>query len=306
MIRSNLFVLWLCFACQIGGAATLRLSGIVALPEFKRVLIEPLPNEGPARTCIYSEGEKESGMEILEIDPENRALNLRLDSSPEPRTLHLESESKVPSQPSTDLEHAALNPVVFLYAALTGKTILQSPYVARTNRFSLHAATATRDVAARALEAAFAERNLAVIPDGEKFLLLVSKAQASVIKPHSPVNPSRTNSHSAAAGPTRDENELIPPGMVDLRGVTLHVSLVLYAELLGGQLAKDQPFPTLTRRFPDEEPCCPPFVFLRNMTPLTKKECAYAFETLTSWYGVKLVETTNKVFQAVTIPEPTR
>jgi hypothetical protein len=104
-----------------------------------------------------------------------------------------------------------------LYGEFLGRTVLRSPNFFGLS-FTLGAAATNRMDAARVLESVFAEKAMVTIPDGEKFVMVVPKAQVDTVKPRSATLHSLSNPSPASASTNAPGEELLPPGAFDLRG----------------------------------------------------------------------------------------
>ena len=311
-MRPTIPLLLLCLAIPLRSAALPRLAGIVALPDFKRVVFEssPDPRSGPW-PCIFAEGQRDGELEVLAIDPESRSLKCLNSGKGLTLTLKPPLEKDSP-KPTIYLEDTPLLAVVLLYGELLGRTVLQSPLVPTVTQFTLQGAPTNRAETAKLLEKAFRENEIVTIPDGEKFVLLVSKSQAAKARPRSPASgqpplisgASGTNGSGAQQKPATQASEIIPPGMIDFRGADLNQVMQLYAELLGGKADRSQ-FPVrLQRKFPNDNQFRLYPVYLLTRTSISKEEAIYAVETLTSWYGVKFEPATNGFLKVVYLPPP--
>jgi len=312
-MRPTILLLLLSLTTALHSTALPRLTGIVALPDFKRVVFESSPDvhSGPW-PCIYAEGQRDRDVEFLAIDPDSWTLKMRNSGKDLTLTLIPPLEKDSP-KPNIYLEDTPLLAAVLLYGELLGRTVLQSPLVPTVSRFTLQGAPTNRNEAAKLLEKLFRENEIVTIPDGEKFVLLVSKSQAAKVKPHSPAssNPqlisraAGTNGSAVEQRPaTQAVSEIIPPGMIDFRGADLNPVMQLYAELLGGKVDRSQ-FPLrLQRKFPNDDQFRQHPVYLLTQTAISKEEAIYAVETLTSWYGVKLEAATNGLLKIVYLPPP--
>ena len=89
------------------------------------------------------------------------------------------------------LENADIELVLALYSEFTQRTVLRHSSLL-SQSFSLRASAATRADAALVIENALGARDIATIPDGTKFMMVVAKSEAARVKPRSSeLNPPR-------------------------------------------------------------------------------------------------------------------
>jgi hypothetical protein len=165
--------------------------------------------------------------------------------------------------------------------------------------FTLTDSPANKAEAAVALERALAAKEIVSIPDGTKFMMVVPKAFAALVKPHSseirsatgtgPAAPTGDNQPPARQAP--DDNN-IPPGVIHFVNVDLLDAAMLFAELLGRKLDRTTPYPAHG------------LISFKSQTPLTKAEVCYALETLFSWQGAKLVPAGTNLMRLEPISSP--
>ena len=105
--------------------------------------------------------------------------------------------------------------------SFTNRSLLRWPHLPASS-FNLRAPAKDAAGAAQVLEKALVAEGLAIIPDGEKFLMIVPKSEAGRVKPHAPrataSTGSGTNIQAAALGSGGSEEQVIAPGMIDFRG----------------------------------------------------------------------------------------
>jgi len=169
------------------------------------------------------------------------------------------SPVKRPSNPGVTLDKALV-----LYGELSERTVLRHPSLMANQLFVYNSATTNHAEIIQHLEAAFAEKEIAVIPDGGKFVLIGPKSQQAALVPGA------TN-----IAPTT--TKLYPKGSIHFVNVTVGQVMTIYADLIGKKLAQGDPLPPMM------------FVAMIQTSELTREECLYAFETLLRWQGWRLV-----------------
>lgn len=274
----SLFISWLFLPPQIladTAAPTPRLAGIVHLPDLRAAWLETVPTRSGRHFLILRETQREGDVEVLQIDPQGGTVKLLVGRTNVVLTLSLRPQvTQVEAAAgSLELVDAGLDPVLSLYAECKGRTLLRSPRLPATS-FTLAALTTNQAQAALVLEKALAERGIATIPDGERFLMVVPASEATAVKPHS----------ADLDTPPRNgfRPELMPVGIIQFNEATLYQAADIYASLIGRKLDRNQPRLQATLH-----------IIFRNQTPLTKEECLYALDTLFYWQGVKVVPVGN-------------
>jgi hypothetical protein len=192
-----------------------------------------------------------------------------------PGFLHRLFDSESGNRHSLMLDNANIDLVLFLYAQLTGRTLLRSPHLPATN-LSLNATATAQAPIVLSLQRALAKSGITVIPDGEKFLHVVPDSEISIANTHSSeIILTNTGSQSTLAGGV----------FINLPNADLRKVVNLYAELTGRVLEQSQRVP-LNRT-----------INLTTQTALNLHECSYALETLLNWHGLKVVPTGGDSFQ---------
>src|SRR5262249_27291303 len=83
---------------------------------------------------------------------------------------------------------------------------------------------------------------------------------------------------------------IIPPGMLDLRGVNDYQAAALYAELIGGKKLD------LSQRITWTGPAA---IYITAVTPISKEEAIYAIKPLLSWRNINIVPAADGFVKAV-------
>jgi hypothetical protein len=155
-----------------------------------------------------------------------------------------------------------------LYSGMTRRTLLRCPHLPSPG-LTMKAPPATPDEAARIIEKVFESNGIVIIPDGEKFALVVPVALKSSFVPHSadikpPPEPAKT-------GP-------VHTGEIDLKSVSIDQVLDVYMMLAGRKLTANNAQPPISDS-----------LSLSSATPLSKKEVLYAFDMVLSFYNLNVV-----------------
>jgi hypothetical protein len=218
------------------------------------------------------------------IVPEDGSVELVLRGADRTWLLRLNNATNLPV-PGIVLEDVGLNAVLQLFAECTNRSLLRWPSLSASS-FSLRVPVKDQAGAARVLAQALAVKELSIIPDGEKFLMIVPKSEAATVKPHAPPGKNSPGG-SSTAGP-----ELIAPGVIDFRSANISQVAAIYAAMAGSTVdLGDLPIVNETITF-------------RTQTRLTKEEALYAIETSLRWSGIRLVPVGKDKLRAVRDREP--
>ncbi len=263
----SLPVFILTFAASAEKTVTLR--GLVVAPGIKKAVIKA---EDPTRhwseELPLSEGQNLNGVTLTSIDASNATVNVVVDG--EQRSLVFkqsdEAGSTVPSESavgsSVRLNSVTLQTALLLYADVKERTVLAHPQLS-SHTFSLVANPANNADAAAAFEKMFTEHSVAVIPDGEHFVMMLPFSLTNAVTPR--------------AESLVKSDTLIPAQSINFWQAPISMALSTYGDFLGKKIVNpnDAP-PRMTVTF-------------RQTSPLSKQEISYAFETLFAWNGIRLV-----------------
>src|SRR5579883_546695 len=185
---------------------------------------------------------------------------------------HTSSEQPASATRPVQLQNADLDKVLDLYAQLVNRTVLHGTLPASKFTFDIPATNLT--VAAEIVVKALKEQGLTTILDGEKFVLVVTDAQASKAEPHS------SQIHSPG------EKAI---GTLSFSSASLVSALSVYAGLMGAsgfEQTSDFAMPPLS-------------ISVKTQTNLTKSEAIYALDTIFQLDGFKIVPASNNRLKAV-------
>jgi hypothetical protein len=270
-----------------------RLVGIVTLADRPCAVLEFAGlRHRPAGWWIASEGEAYEDIRVTKIAPDKNRVELVWQWT-NSTTVRLNNATNL-LVPGIVLEDASINAVLSLFAQFTNRTLLRWPSLPATS-FSLCASAKDRADAARVLAQALVARELSIIPDGEKFLMIVPNSKAAVVKPHAPATKAPMGSGSKAQattpGPSDGQPEAIPAGLIDFRSAEISQVADIYAMMLGRKLDHSERTPAGGT------------ISLTSRTSITMGDAIYALETLLRWSGVKLVPVGENGLKAVPAQE---
>ena len=245
-----------------------RLCGIINLPDTKRAVLE-LPAGSPAGTgwSILAEGQREGGVELLQIHPETGSVKVNLVHNPDIKTLSFTNSTPNGLDGATGivLENAPLESLLSLFGEFSGRTLLCWQSLSNT-LFIVGASNVNKQNVAAILQRALTLNHLKVIPDGDNFLMIVPESEAVHAKPSAP----KVDSSDSLT-------ELLPAGAINFPNTDITQVMEIYAELVGKKLDRSAHYPMVRR------------IHFKNQTPLAKEEAVYALDTLFAWNGVKMV-----------------
>lgn len=258
-------------------AAHPRLTGIVEVEDVKLAIIQL--SSPPRSEIAFKEGQREGSrndhLEVFAIDSTQHSVTADIVTNNRRTTVKLATAGAATNHTRAGivLEEVRLQTVLDLFVQFADRTILQHPSLPDI-KFSLAKAVTNRAEAAEVLKSALAEKGIAVVPDGPKFLMVARAEMASKLKPR-------------AVDLVAANSEPLPPGSINFSSASLVNVLMIYAEFLGGKLDRNAP------PLPDGK------VVLRMPIALTKEECVYALGTLIGWHGVKLVPAGDGTFKCI-------
>ena len=256
------------------------------LPDLKLALLEPVPRLNEARYLLLAEGQRDTEIEVVKIDPANRSVKLNIYAKAGLVPLTLTNLALKPG-PGVFLDNAKLDPVLCLYGKLCNRTLLRSSLLPQDS-LTLNAAATNYAEAAQVLQSALAGKGISSVPDGNRFLMVVPKIEASTVKPRAAQIKS-----SAAAG---SGGETLTPGMIDFINVDPAQVLDIYALLVGRKVQRAKSWSSGVAVT----------INLVTQTPVSKEEAIYALETVLEWAGLKLVRVGEDSLKAVPAPENRR
>ncbi len=261
------------------------MTGIVDLPTNKSAILEFRDRRfSTSEWAILREGQRQGDLEIVAIDPLARSVQITRSGTREPVVLKMKQGDKTSGigneKVTFMLQDTDVRAVTALYGNLCGRTVLRSPLLSE-EVFTIKASPADHKEAVDALERLFAQNEIAIIKDGEKFVMMVARSEAKKVRPRSSeLKSARSVSNKEPPG-TNDTNSVaqtIPAGMIDFRTMDIDSILHFYSELINAKPDFPQPIRTRSKG-----------ISFQTQTPLTLEEAAYAIETLFNWEGYKPV-----------------
>ena len=275
----------------------IKLTGIANLPGYKRALFLDDSKRLQHWSAILGEGERQEEVEVLQINAEACSVKIRMNEATKELMLFgLDQTNKPGPMPTNEagtivLRGASLDQVLILYSLFINRTVLQPSLLVAP--FNLNVPATNRMEAAIALEKAMAEEQLSIVPDGNKFVLVVPTAQAKRATPGS----SWINSPPPSA-PVKEDKDLgedvstvrpgiVPAGEVNFPWMDIHQVLEVYTQLIGCKLDRDASvIPSVN-------------ITLRTRTPFSKEEAIYAFDTLFRLNGITVIPAGKGMVKAV-------
>jgi hypothetical protein len=253
-------------------APPVKLVGVVHLSGYKCTVLgieDPRPGWTPPDFTLR-EGERNDSVELLRIFPERGAVELRVGGSNLVAALPGEAINVPSGVPAIAFAGVSFKSALEIYAELSGRSLLRSPTL-RNLALSFRALAGDKGEAAKVLSDAFSTNGIAVIPDGDKFALVVRKEEVRFFH-------ARSTEIKQSSSDTRDR-EMIPARGVVLEGADFRTVAMLYAQMSARKINPAN----WDRNIPN------PNFFFKNQTPLTKAELLYAYDTMFELNGLKWV-----------------
>ena len=246
---------------------TVKLIGIVDGFGIKLAILKvQKTGSGSPSEFFLKEGQVQDGVEVLVIDSGKETVSVNVAGKTsslaleEPDGTH--STNTPASGPLIHLVSIDLQPAISMYADFKKRTVLQHPELGDP-KLSVQAHPQSEAEVAVIFEKMFNERNIATIPDGGKFVMMVPFAFTNSVMPH-----------ADTLGMT---NVMLPSLSVVFVGVPVLMALQTYGDFLGRKIVNVH-----------DAPGQPTVTFVQT-TPLSKAELCYAFETLMTWRNIRLV-----------------
>jgi hypothetical protein len=185
-----------------------------------------------------------------------------------------ENDEGFPVQPGIYFGDATLNSALDMFGMITHRTVLVHPAV---YSISAPVSIGARDKAGftDAFEKSLKDREIASVPDGEKFEMIFPAPLGITFEPFAQSFTAPETNNSASGYSLNFDN-------VDLRQV-----LNLYGNLIGRKLTQD-PLPMGAYK-------------VQTQTPLTKAEVIHAIDVLLAFHGIKAANVGDSSFKIVSL-----
>jgi hypothetical protein len=271
----------------LGAEPDLRLAGFVNLPTLKKLVIIQDLQDSKHHELMLGERERQGEVQVLAISPAEFSATLNVHTNRDVK-MTIEGVKIEPGTPTPTilLQNVHFRSVLALYQMFCNRTLLMHPKLSNSP-FTFRSSATNEAGAVSDLQKAFTEREIVMVPDGEKFLMIAPEYAASALQPRSPqAKPNDSN------GDQHNE-EMIPPGTIDFRGGDTYQVLAVYGMLVDHKLSQ-------TPRFPPHDFSG---YFLKTQTPLSRKEAIYALETLVNLHGLNVVTQSDGSITGVLPPK---
>jgi hypothetical protein len=166
------------------------------------------------------------------------------------------------SNPS--LSPLSLQSALMLYGQYKKRTLLIHPKLGNPT-LSINTSQHTEVEFAAVFEKQLSEQHVAIIPDGEHFLMLVPNAL--------------TNSLTPRANSLARTNDLVPEMSLKFQTAPIPMVIQTYADMVHKEVVN----------LPESNQinCCDVVTFVQ-VTPLSREEICYALETLLEWRNIRI------------------
>jgi hypothetical protein len=170
------------------------------------------------------------------------------------------------SSPLIHFHSLPLQSALSLYARFKDRTLLIHPQLGNPT-FSLDQNISNRAEAADLMEKMFNGHEIAVIPDGEHFVMVVPYSQTNAVTPKADSLPK--------------SNSLIPPQSINFRNVPVRSMVEIDADFLHKKIVN---FPAAMNQLAGSH-----VVTFVQENSLSREEICYAMQTLLAWHNIQLV-----------------
>jgi len=217
---------------------------------------------------ILKVGQATEGVEVVRIDATKGAVSLNVDGKDRQISMPADSDNGATNEldrslPVMYFQTLPLKNALTLYGDYIKRTELIHPKL-EAQTFSLKINPRTREEAAEALEKLFHEHNIATIPDGEHFVMVVPFAF--------------TNSVNATSSSLPQANSLVPVMSLNFNNAPIGLAIQTYVDFMHKEVVNlhENSVPlwyTIT---------------LVQITPLSREEIGYALKTLIEWNSIRM------------------
>ena len=225
--------------------------------------------DGPG--LISSEPVKTEAVELVRIEAAKGAASVTVNGEMRHISMAADQDSTNEldsSLPVMYFQTLPLRNAITLYGDYKKRTVLIHPKL-EPQTFSLKINPRTRQEAVEALEKLFHDHNIATIPDGEHFVMLV------------PVT--LTNSVRASSSGLPHTNSLVPAMSINFTDAPIGLAIQTYADFMHKEVVNMQ----------DNSVPLWHTITLIQSAPLSRTEIGYALETLIEWNNIRMAPDGN-------------
>ncbi len=269
-------------------ATFVKLIGLSTVPGARCAFLIVFEAQRPVLgEVVLAEGKTAGGLELVTIDDQTMTATIRQNGKES--VLGFTAEGLTPPLPRSKtsslgkntgtikFQNLNISRLLEFYSQLTARTMLQSSAISG-QVISGQGQCAGRDEVVRFLERSMARARLQILPQGEKFAVVLP---AELALPASALWKARKK--TAAANPG---NAAPAVGTVNFQNADLSQVLQFYGALAGRKVESD---PGLS----------PIPITIRSQTELTQPEMLYALETVLVLNGIQMETTPDQTVKAV-------
>jgi hypothetical protein len=234
--------------------------------------------QNPVETRLLRERQRSGQIEIVKIMPKTAAVEAIVGG----RRIEFKLKSQTNFQEgffTVALEHATLGTMLTLHQDSAGLVLLRHPLLPDTE-FTLTVLESNRAGVARSIERSLAAKDIAIQPDGRRFLKVAPKRMRLEMSDSTPSVFERT---AKPTGPTIN---------INWPHIPIRQLAEFYASVVEREFPKGEKFPALTR----------PDMITFNGDSLTAKEYIHAMDVLFGWAGIKIVPEGERFLKVFPIP----
>lgn len=268
----------------------LHLRGVVQFSTTELALLETAPLRGGGGEMILTKGQREGGIEVLEIDAASSKVKVRIGGVMSELGFATDLPPEAWAQPSSRgqraeplerpaflrLQQAGPGQVFTLYQLLAGRSLIRSQSLA-TFRLDLGCkdAATTNDLV-KVIEQALAPKGILFREDGDRFTFAGRETDLNRITPQL-----RELATTIAETRGKASEESLPAGTINFPGTDVNQVLMIYQELVNRSLLHPATLPA-------------PAITFRSYTPWTFEEAIYAFNASLAINGISVVPVGEK------------
>lgn len=238
-------------------------------------------------------GQAMGGVEIFGIEPAKGAVSVAVNGGQRKLSLPADwdygtTNELDPGLPVMYFRALPLQEAIKLYADNKKRTMLLHPKLGNPT-LSLKMNARTPAEAAEAWEKLFHEHNVATIPDGEDFVMVVPSALTNAVTPR-----------AATIAPNNSSSPMplsVPAMSVVFRNAPIQLVLQTYADFVHKEIVNLQDNSWSKSVYP-----LTPVTFVQT-TPLSREEISYALQTLIEWRDIRIAPAADGKFKLEQIPD---
>ena len=281
-------------------ATFVKLVGLSTVPEARCAFLLVLEANRPTLgEVVLAEGKSNGALELVAIDDQTMTAKIRNGGKESVLSFSkFAVTDEAPILPATraissnagkkdcffTFQNVPVTQVLDFYAQLTGRTILR-PTMLPVGLINAQGHNLDRGEAVRMLEQTFTNSHLQVVPQGEKFIVVLS---ANLPLPAAALWKARK---TAGAEKQRQVSTSVKMGAINFIHVPSSQALSFYGKLAERKVEQAPNLPSIP-------------ITLKTATSLSLAEVLYAFETVLLLNGIQIVAVDDQTVKAMPLTPP--